>query len=216
MKASVCHILTALLLGLLLVSCSGKGRIIPRDIMADIYADMFIADQWLNDNSGERSKVDTSLFYDPIFERYGYTFEDYDATVKKYMEDPEKFSKVFRAAADKLKKKQNQFAKKADRVKQIREFNEAFKNYVDLDFDADTLLWTPQDTLVLDSLTLDSLCRDSLRMDSIARELFVRDSLQRDSLVRDSLIRENNRLDSLLHRRKKPTVRSRIPEKNNL
>ena len=100
MKHAVCHIATAVLLGLLLFSCSGRPRIIPRATLTDIYADMFLADQWLRDNSSERQRADTSLFYDPIFARYGYTFEDYDATVRKYMEDPEKFSKIFRDAAE--------------------------------------------------------------------------------------------------------------------
>ena len=200
MKRTVCHIVTALVLGSLLLSCSGRARIIPRSTLADIYADMFLADQWLKDNASVRKEADTTLFYDPIFARYGYTFEDYDATVKKYMKDPEKFSKVFRAAGDKLKKQGAHYAKLAAQIRQNREFNELFKNFSSIDFDADTLLWSRDsvrcDTVRLDSLTLDSLRRDSLRLDSIARVAFVADSLQRDSLRRDSLLNREIQRDS--------------------
>ena len=212
MKHAVCHIVAAVLLGLLLFSCSGRPRIIPRATLTDIYADMFLADQWLRDNSSERQRADTSLFYDPIFARYGYTFEDYDATVRKYMEDPEKFSKIFRDAAEKLRKGRDKYDKKLQDLKRIKEFNEAFKNYSSTDFDSDTLLWSPPaaDTLVLDSLTLDSLRRDSLRLDSLRVDSLRLDSIarskdlvMRDSLRRDSLSRLYKRRDSLFRKRQR-------------
>ncbi|MBR4808970.1 MAG: DUF4296 domain-containing protein [Bacteroidales bacterium] len=197
MRIRACHIACALLLGLLLASCGGRPRIIPRATMTDIFADMFLADQWIRDHSDERKRADTSLFYDPIFARYGYTFEDYDATMKRYLEDPDKFSRIFRDAAAKLKKKEALYEKKAKQVKDIRDFNNYFKNkYSSVDFDADTILWSLPDTVRLDSLTLDSLRRDSLFRDSVLRESFRLDSLRRDSLMRDSLIRKKASLDS--------------------
>ena len=39
------HILLGLAAVLLLFSCSGKARIIPRGAMTSIYAEMFLADQ---------------------------------------------------------------------------------------------------------------------------------------------------------------------------
>lgn len=197
MNRAVRHTVAALLLGLLLVSCSGKPRIIPRATLTDIYADMFLADQWLSDHSSERSKADTTLFYDPIFARYGYTFEDYDATVKKYMIDPEKFSKVFKDASNKLAAKGKLYEAKAQKVKEIREYNELFTHFASLDFASDTVLWRPP---VTDSLVLDSLRRDSLFRDSVARAIFVRDSVHRDSLRRDSLRALFKSRDSLFRR----------------
>ena len=208
------HIACALLLAFLLASCVGKPRIIPRATLTDIYVDMFLADQWIKDHTSERRRADTSLFYDPIFARYGYTFEDYDATVKRYLDDPEKFSKIFRDASEKLKKKEGVYEKKANHLHKIKEFNDYFKGkYSSIDFDADTLLWVRPvpDTVVLDSLTLDSLRRDSLFRDSVAREVFRLDSLRRDSLVRDSLLREKARMDSsLLRQREKYSGRRNI------
>ncbi len=188
------HILTALLLAGLLASCSGRPRIIPRGVLTDIYAEMFLADQWLSDHSGERSRADTMLFYDPIFKRYGYTFEDYDASVRRYLKDPEKFSRIFRDASAKLKKHKERYVKQIERLEAIREYNAGIRGYRSRDFDKDTFLWRTafKDSLLdslrrLDSLRLDSLRLDSLRLDSLRLDSLRLDSLRRDSLRRDSL-----------------------------
>ena len=187
------HIVLAVLLTLLLVSCVGRPRIIPRGTLTDIYAEMLLADQWLADHSSERRKLDTMLFYDPIFSRYGYTFEDYDASVRHYLKDPEKFSRVFRDATAKLKKRRAYYQKKVDEIRDIREFNAAIKGFQDKRFERDTVLWR---TKYKDSLVRAKVIRDSI----------IRDSIIRDSLVRDSLIRDSLRLDSLRHRTGKKDV----------
>ena len=200
MRMKAAHMVTAVVLATLLCSC--RERIIPRATMVDIYADMFLADQWLSDHNQERTKADTSLFYDPIFARYGYTFEDYDRSVKHYLKDPERFSKVFRDASAKLAKKKDLYTIKSDHVAQIREFNDQFKSYMEANFDEDTILWRPP---ITDSLILDSLRRDSLYRDSLIRAAFVLDSLRRDSLYRDSIRRHNERIDSILNvKRRQP------------
>lgn len=185
------HILGVVALLMLLVSCSGRPRIIPRSTLTDIYADMFLADQWLVDHNSERRKVDTMLFYDPIFRSYGYTFQDYDASVQHYLKDPEKFSRIFRDAAEKLRKSGDVYARKVRQQELIREFNASIKGYQSRDFEMDTLLWR---TAFKDSLLR---LRDSLLCDSLHRDSLLRDSLLRDSLVRDSLVRDSLRLDSL-------------------
>lgn len=195
----VCHTLAAILLCLVLSSCGARQRIIPRSTMADIYADMLLADQWLADHNYERPVADTSLFYDPIFASYGYTFEDYDRSVKHYLKDPERFSKVFREASRRLKRKGKVYERKKEQIASILEFNAQIKGYKARDFGSDSLLWRPP---VTDSLVLDSLRRDSLRRDSLRRRAFVLDSLQRDSLFRDSVDRVNFRRDSILRARR--------------
>ena len=183
------HILLGLAAVLLLFSCSGKARIIPRGAMTSIYAEMFLADQWLEDHPAERSRVDTMLFYDPIFKRYGYTFEDFDLSVRHYLKDPEKFSKIFRDAGTKLKSRREVYHKQLEKLEFIRDFNASIKGYRVKDFKEDTLLWrTPY--------------KDSMRIAAIRRDSLFRDSLYRDSLIRDSLRLDSLRLDSLKNLRK--------------
>ena len=66
---------------------------------------MLVADQWVLDNPGTRSKADTSLVYEPIFNSYGYTTEDYRASVGYYMKDPERYSRILRSTTEILEGK---------------------------------------------------------------------------------------------------------------
>ncbi|MBQ9462477.1 MAG: DUF4296 domain-containing protein [Bacteroidales bacterium] len=177
------HILRAVLLLVLLGSCSGRPRIIPGDTLASIYADMFLADQWLSDHSSESKKADTSLFYDPIFSRYGYTFEDYDASVKHYLKDPERYSKIFKKASEKLSSGRDLYRKKIEAIELAREVEKSLVGFAEKDFGSDTLLWR---TAYKDSLLELSRIRDSLMRDSMSRDSLVRDSLLRDSLARET------------------------------
>ena len=95
MRTVLRHILAALVLTACLCSCSREGRVIPRNKFAHIYADMFLADSWLSAASPEsRERADTMAFYEPIFEKYGYTVEDYWVSVSHYLKDPDRFSRI--------------------------------------------------------------------------------------------------------------------------
>jgi len=128
----------------LFAGCSQrKGRVIPRAKMADIYYDMFVADQWLSDHSGARKTADTTLFYEPIFKAHGYTFKDFDRSVSHYLSDPERFSKVLKKVADRLDAE-------SKRLAEIQGEIEAFTpigGYIRTEFPTDTLCWP--DSLVL-------------------------------------------------------------------
>lgn len=77
-------------------SCSDGGKVIPRKKMVRIYADMFVADQWLNQNYKAERVADTSFVYEAIFEKYGYDSEDYRASVDYYIQDPDRFARILR------------------------------------------------------------------------------------------------------------------------
>ena len=47
---------------LLMISCGGDGRVIPKKKMSEIYADMFTADQWISQNY-KASRVADSRFW---------------------------------------------------------------------------------------------------------------------------------------------------------
>ena len=77
-------------------SCSDGGKVILRKKMVSIYADMFVADQWLNQNYKAERVADTSFVYEAIFEKYGYDSEDYRASVDYYIQDPDRFARILR------------------------------------------------------------------------------------------------------------------------
>ena len=95
------HILTVSVLLLTLFSCSQKKeRVIPKDRLSEIYAEMFVMDQWLDDNRDLRRTADTSLVYAPILEKYGYTYDDYLRSVDAYMKDPQRYSRILRKSSE--------------------------------------------------------------------------------------------------------------------
>ena len=97
------HFVILLLLAAIVLapSCRRNGpRVIPRGKLAKIYAEMFVTDQWIQNTPKLRSIADTSLVYEPILEKYGYTSEDYQHSVQHYMDDPERFSRILRSTGE--------------------------------------------------------------------------------------------------------------------
>ena len=87
-------------------SCSrNDAEVIPRGKLARIYAEMLVTDQWISSTPGVRMIADTSLVYEPILEKYGYTTEDYMLSVDEYMRDPERFSRILRSSSEILEKR---------------------------------------------------------------------------------------------------------------
>lgn len=103
MRTLLRHIVTVLVLAVCLCSCGREGKVIPRNKFARIYAEMFLADSWLSTASPEaRQRSDTMAFYEPIFEKYGYTVEDYWASVSYYLQDPDRFSRILNRSNQQL------------------------------------------------------------------------------------------------------------------
>ena len=106
MKKVFLHISAVAAALLLCLACSqDKPTVIPRAKLAKIYAEMLVMDQWVQGESYRRNKADTSLVYEPIFEKYGYDTEDYMASVEHYMKDPERYSRILRTTADILEER---------------------------------------------------------------------------------------------------------------
>ena len=84
------------------VSCSRGPRVISPSKMEKICSDMLMADQWIASNLPARVAADTTLFYEPIFQKYGYTTEDFNASIEYYMRDPVKLSRIMKKVALKL------------------------------------------------------------------------------------------------------------------
>ena len=90
---------------LLLFACSREAKVIPRGKMAKIYAEMLVTDQWINSTPSVKRMADTSLVYEPILEKYGYSSADYRKSVETYMDDPERYSRILRTTAEILDKR---------------------------------------------------------------------------------------------------------------
>lgn len=136
----------ALLLSFL--SCSRSGKVIPASKMSQIYADIFVADQWLRENTGSRRMVDTTLFYDPVFQKYGYSREDFVASVGYYIDKPDKFSKILKKSTQIIQTDKERFEKLSEIEAKAAEANKIFETYEARDFFVDSLVWKSYESLL--------------------------------------------------------------------
>ena len=176
MRLRWAHIVVLLAVLAMICGCGRRSRVIPADKLVRIYHDMFLADQWLRDNQSARKVADTTLFFDPIFRRHGYTFEDYDRSVQYYLDHPEQYSKILDRAAERLRKEGDRLQKEADAIAardfELSRYRQGYQRH---EFTLDSLRWTgpqdfwaaslpPEDTLEVKTDSL-SVSLDSLRLE---------------------------------------------------
>ncbi len=85
-------------------ACAREAKVIPARKMARIYREMLLADQWLADNPEKKTAADTTWFYEPIFEKYGYTLKDYQNSVDHYLNDPKRYAQMMAKVGEGLRK----------------------------------------------------------------------------------------------------------------
>ena len=184
----VCLILATL--AACLLSCSRGGRTIPAGTLADIYADMLVLDQWARNNTASARQADTSLVYEPIIRRHGYTVDEYIRTVEGYLQKPGDFAKVFEQVRRTLQARADYLTAVEDRKE--RERNRREQTDARTDYRKARIFTVTGDPTHAVRIELDSVGIYNLERilpDTLYEGVFfvLRDSLQRDSLLRDSV-----------------------------
>lgn len=220
MKVLLQHIVVLLAAVVMSVSCSDRAEVIPRGKLAAIYAEMLMTDQWINARTDVRRMADTLLVYEPILQKYGYDQMDYLKTVDKYMDDPERFARIFRESGDIIEDRLKVLRQELDQKNRLEALRKRIEEMtIKSDFKAEEffpyLFGEPYvhyyDSLVIeidsviqhyrfrDVPTTDTLydgVRMLIQLDSLelADSLAVKDSLAvRDSLtVRDSIAKADS------------------------
>ena len=148
-----------------IVSCHENKRI-PKNTMSDIYYDIFITDSYVKqDNMSLEGITDSIKVYEPIFEKYGYSSEDYISTVNYYLKQPVKLARILRKTKERLLTRKKELSDAIDFQNGIK------RHWALLDslniFGADTIygnayyralnnIFFKADTAVLDTPTIDS------------------------------------------------------------
>ena len=167
-RAAHIVVLAVVLAGL--CACGHRGRVIPENKLVRIYHDMFLADQWVRDHPDAREVADTTLLFDPIFRRYGYSFEDYDRSVQYYLDHTERYFKLLNRVEKQLRKEGDALQLEADRLAaRDVELSKYRRGFSRKDFSTDSLRWAGVQTLwPVDTLpAVDTLAAPA---DSLARE----------------------------------------------
>lgn len=108
MRAALRYIALAAALTAFSFSCGRRERIIPRGEMAEIYAEMFVLDQKIVQEPDVRRMADTLLVYEPVFEAYGYTSDDYRASMAYYIKDPDRYVRILKKTVEILESRRKE------------------------------------------------------------------------------------------------------------
>lgn len=154
MRLRAVHILLLLAAVAGLTGCR-RARVIPEKKMVRIYADMFLADQWVRDHPDAREIADTTLLFDPIFKRYGYDFADYDKSINYYLDHPVEYADIVSKASERLRARSEALQIILDADRKREEGLDSYRRlYHPKDFSTDSLRWSgaarfwpPVDTL---------------------------------------------------------------------
>lgn len=146
---------TASMLLSVLSSCRDSG-VIDEDDMAKIYAEMLMTDQWINTTPSLKRIADTSLVYEPILRKYGYTSEDYRYSLNYYLEHNKDFADIMQKTLAILESRQAALEKEKIRLeeeKKIRDYVNGISKNISLDKalfefqDYSSDLYGPRDTV---------------------------------------------------------------------
>lgn len=108
MFQKTCVILMSLIVAAAVAQSCRNRDIIPADTLSDIYYDIYITDQAVRGNVLFRRMTDTLLVYEPIFQKYGYTTEDYNRSIGIYLLKPEKLEDILEETRLKLDRRESQ------------------------------------------------------------------------------------------------------------
>lgn len=206
MKSVFRHILVVSAIIMILMTACGRSdeKVIPRGKLSRIYAEMLLTDQWVKESVDVRRMADTTLIYEPILEKYGYDKMDYIHTVDVYLDDPERFAKIWEKTSEILGERLKELKSLKEAIEEEREknkiitdfcaeihfpymYSEPYVHYYDsLSVEMDTLLFSYRFTNIERSDTT----YDGLIMNVRTDTLSVIDSLARiDSLAAaDSIV----------------------------
>ena len=110
------------------LSCSDGPKVIPVRKMEQIYREMFLADQWLADFPEKKPAADTSWFYLPIFEKYGYGMEDYRKSVDYYLNDPKRYAEMMDRVVKDMQEEAARIHRNLDRQEKARQKADSIAN----------------------------------------------------------------------------------------
>lgn len=177
MQRRLSYLIVILALVATAVACN-KVKIIPKEDMVRLYKDMYMADQWIRDAGNRMRMADTSYVYRPILAKYGYTEDDFRASVDYYTDRPKEFATVFEQVAEDFKEAKRVVAEKEkllhqrDSIIRAREalpYRRAdFMTVPEYDFWITRLNLTLDTTLNVFRFEAIDIFKDSLSVDSLA------------------------------------------------
>lgn len=88
-----------LVVALTLLGCSEEG-IIQRDTMVSIIEEMYLADQYIEQNPDMRAQTDSMSVYPAIMAKYGYSMADYENSIRYWLQEDGEYNEMLKQVQD--------------------------------------------------------------------------------------------------------------------
>lgn len=143
---------------LMLGACNRKAHVISRSEMADIYAEMFLVDDQMKSLPFTlRRMADTTAVYAAIFDKYGYTVQDYLASQEYYLQDAGRYGRILKKSITKLEKAKGTLQSQLSQVETRQKAKDDLKRFI-----PDSLYIQPSlDSVYIDCDSLHRMLRNN-------------------------------------------------------
>ena len=104
-------------------SCQNKNKdILPEEKLADVIADMHLADAILNRESTRFGQKDSlHSYYNTLYAQHNISRKQFYQTMQHYMKNPAEFDKIYSQVLNKLRDKQALYKPKSDSLQNKKE-----------------------------------------------------------------------------------------------
>lgn len=97
----------------LLMGCSQR-YVIPEEEMGNIYHDLFLLDRYLSDDPDSRFQTDSMFVYESVFEKYGYSSDEFLDALDQYFRHPEDLLEIMENVQARMKTEYDQITAEID------------------------------------------------------------------------------------------------------
>ena len=113
-----------------LPACNNGARRIPAEDFQLILRDMFMTDLILERDGSLKSLADSTLVYPPVFEKSGYTTEQFMVTMDYYSSRPTRFKSILTRLRKSLDQERTQYNELLTYKEEQKALVERFKNWL--------------------------------------------------------------------------------------
>lgn len=113
-----------------LASCQGTTKRIPGDRFQEVLRDLFITDLILERDGTLTDMADSLLVYPPIFEKHGYTSEQFLATMDYYSRRPARFKSLLSRLHKSLIEERTAYNKQLEYINRQKVYAERFNRWL--------------------------------------------------------------------------------------
>ncbi|MBQ0025541.1 MAG: DUF4296 domain-containing protein [Bacteroidales bacterium] len=101
-------IIVFLLLTAMMSGCGHDRPVVPEETMSAILYEMFLTDQYVEDNPDIKAASDSLNVYLPVLQEYGLSRDDFETALHYYLHNPDVLGRVVKDVRSRLEKRMHE------------------------------------------------------------------------------------------------------------